>query len=143
MRTLVKLFRLPVADWRLLVEAAVAVVTIRIALWLVEFGRLRAALEKMARVVAVPAPALASVERITWAVRVVSARVPRATCLTQALATRLMLERRRIPATLRIGVARTAERCVEAHAWLECEGHIVIGEAEAGRYTALGFRRGE
>jgi hypothetical protein len=139
MSALFKFFRLQAPDRRMITEAAAAVITIRVALWLVEFGRLRAALDRLAALLEVAAStASAPVERVTWAVSAVSARVPRATCLTQALAARLMLERRRVPATLRIGVARTAEYSVEAHAWLECDGHIVIGEAEPGRYTALG-----
>jgi hypothetical protein len=61
--------------------------------------------------------------------------VPRATCLTQALAARRMLERRGRPAVLRIGVARGTS--FEAHAWVECDGEMVIGEHEPGRFVPL------
>jgi hypothetical protein len=138
MTKLARIRSLSAADLRVLGEAALAVVGIRLALWLVEFGRLRRALDKIAtngRVEASEHPT--SVQKIVWAVRVISGRIPRATCLTQALATRLMLERRAMPATLRFGVARSPERSVEAHAWLEVRGEVVIGEAETGRYRTL------
>jgi len=138
MRTVAKLMRLPLADWALLLEATIAVVGVRLALWAVEFGRLRAALDKLAANRGGEKPAAEPlVSKIAWAVGAIARRVPRATCLTQALATRWMLERRNVPATLRIGVARSSGRAIEAHAWLECHGRIVIGEAEAGRYKAF------
>jgi transglutaminase superfamily protein len=138
-----KILALSASELSMLAEAAFAVVAIRVALWLFEFGRLNATLDRLAAIAAKASAATPPVERIAWAVKAVSARVPRASCLTQALALRLMLERRRVPATLRIGVARTPESSVEAHAWLECGGNIVIGEAEPGRYTALGLSGGE
>ena len=138
MKALAILMRLPIADLMLLAEAGVVVVGIRLALWLVEFGRLRAVLDKLASNRGVEEPAAAAeVPKVVWAVGAVSRRVPGATCLTQAMATRWMLERRRVPATLRIGVGRSPERTIEAHAWLECQGRIIIGEAEAGRYKAF------
>lgn len=76
-------------------------------------------------------------ERVVWAVRAASARIPRATCLTQALAVRLMLQRRGLPALLRIGVARSAEKGVEGHAWIECQGRIIIGQSEPEHYKVL------
>jgi hypothetical protein len=138
MKTVFKILSLSGSELSIVAEATVAVLAIRAGLWLVEFGRLNAALDRVAAIGARTSAAAPPVEEFAWAVKAVGARVPWASCLTQALALRLMLERRGIPATLRIGVARTPECSVEAHAWLECDGHIVIGEAEPGRYTALG-----
>ena len=143
MKTLSKILSLSASEVSMVAEATLVVVGVRVGLWLVEFGRLNAALDRLAAIGARRSVLAPPVEKIAWAVKAVSARVPRASCLTQALALRLMLERRRVPATLRIGVARTPESSVEAHAWLECAGHIVIGEAEPGRYAALDSNRGE
>jgi hypothetical protein len=134
-----KILRLPRYDRWLLSEALLAVAVIRLCLWLLPFGTARRIVDSIARRDArgPAAAAEVAVDRVVWAVRAASARVPRATCLTQALATRLMLERRGLPALLRIGVGRSAEKGVEGHAWIECQGKIVIGEADPGRYTTL------
>lgn len=63
--------------------------------------------------------------------------VPRATCLTQALALQAMLGRAGTPSELRIGVARGKETEVDAHAWLECEGRVVIGDGQLERYVPM------
>lgn len=65
--------------------------------------------------------------RIGWAVRVVSACVPGATCLTQALAAQLLLRAGGHAAALRIGVTRAAAGALAAHAWVECGDVVVVG----------------
>ena len=74
---------------------------------------------------------------VARAVRRVSRVVPGATCLTQALAARLLLSRYGYPAHLQIGVVRTPEGELRAHAWLESEGRVVLGAAELEGYTPL------
>ena len=37
---------------------------------------------------------------------------------------------------LKIGVAREG-RLLDAHAWVECDGHIVVGDAGLDRYSVL------
>ena len=56
-----------------------------------------------------------------------SAYVPRATCLAQALAVQVLLQRRGCTADLRIGLARGGLQRVEGHAWVECHGKVVFG----------------
>jgi hypothetical protein len=52
-----------------------------------------------------------------------------------------MLHRRGYPADLRIGVygrATNAARPLEAHAWVECEGRVVVGKVQnLADYTVL------
>ena len=76
-------------------------------------------------------------ERIAWAVAVASEYVPNATCLTQALAALVLLQREGYGTCLRIGVARSAEGQFEAHAWLERDGRILVGGSGFGRYVTL------
>lgn len=67
-------------------------------------------------------------DRIGWAVRVASQYMPFAKCLTQALVTKFMLAQQGCPGQLRIGVFKRDNGTLEAHAWVESEGRIVIGE---------------
>ncbi len=70
------------------------------------------------------------------AVNVASASryVPRATCLTQALAAFVLLKSSTFPATFRIGVARNEFGNFEAHAWTESDGIVVIGGSKSELY---------
>ncbi len=65
--------------------------------------------------------------------------VPRATCLPQALAAESLLTRGGLPAELQIGVKKTPEGKLLAHAWVESEGQIVVGALPEGlgAYTRL------
>ena len=113
----------------LLVEALAIVVAVRLGLWLLSFQKLRSLVRSAGRwpVHSRSANAL-SVERIAWTVRAVSRFVPGATCLTQALAGQVLLARRSRPTRLHIGVAKGSEKKLSAHAWLECDGQIVLGD---------------
>jgi hypothetical protein len=76
-------------------------------------------------------------ERVLGAVRRVSARLPRTTCLGRALTAWVMLRRRGIPSVVRLGVSKSPEDGFGAHAWLECGARAVLGEPEAGQYVAF------
>ena len=78
-------------------------------------------------------------DRLVWAVRVASHYVPDATCLTQALATQVLLNRHGCQTNLRIGVARNETGQFQAHAWVEKDGMVVIGgpASHLQRYTPL------
>lgn len=80
------------------------------------------------------------VQRVSWAVKVVSARSPwRSTCLAQALAGAAMLRRHGIRATLVLGVAKAADSAhdLEAHAWLFCDDFILTGDAGREKYSVV------
>ncbi len=81
-----------------------------------------------------------TVERIGWALRVVSSRSPwQSTCLAQALAGVGMLRRRRLPATLALGVARQSSEAsgLSAHAWVACGRIILTGGAGIADYVVV------
>lgn len=73
--------------------------------------------------------------RLLWAVGAAARRVmPQRPCLTQALTARILLARRGAhPTTLQIGVARSDDGSLAAHAWLERNGTILIGGGDASR----------
>jgi hypothetical protein len=74
---------------------------------------------------------------IGWAVSVVGRRVLGAPCLAQALAGEVMLRRRGQAAEVRIGVARSEDGRLLAHAWLESRGRVVVGGADTSSYAVL------
>ena len=79
-------------------------------------------------------------DRVVWAVTVASRRAPgSATCLSRALMVHAMLARRGYPSRLHIGVVRARPRALEAHAWVEREGRILIGGtvSQIGEFTPL------
>lgn len=126
------------AQQSLLAKAFLLVTSIRVALWVLRF-RLLAPL--LARFTSNPVGGgladEATVERTVWAVTAIARYVPRATCLTQALATQVLLARQGEASELQIGVARDESLGVRAHAWLEHRGRIVIGGASADDFVPL------
>ena len=79
--------------------------------------------------------------RLSDRVQRVSSCVPGATCLTQALALKLMLTRRRVTCRLRIGVAKELGGAFKAHAWVETRSSQVIigGDHSPEQYKPLKF----
>ena len=56
----------------------------------------------------------------------------------QALTAKTLLARAGQPAALRIGVAKKPDGHLEAHAWLESEGRIVVGHLrDLSRFSPL------
>jgi transglutaminase superfamily protein len=115
----------------LLVRAGWEVVIARIELTCLPFHRVRSRSTRRVRV------SEHSPRRIGWAVQVASRFVPRATCLTQAIAAKRLLERNGFECELRLGVARTDDGLIRAHAWIERGEEIVVGGFPAERFTAL------
>ena len=77
--------------------------------------------------------------RIVWAVGMAARLVPRASCLTQALAAQMLLARAGHQSNLRIGVAKHGESRFIAHAWLLSGERVLIGgpPQDLARYTIL------
>lgn len=71
------------------------------------------------------------IERLLWAISVACRYVSGTTCLSLALAGRMMLNKYGYPAHIHIGVAKDHTGSFGAHAWLESEGTIVIGGQES------------
>jgi transglutaminase superfamily protein len=143
MRRLGKLVALSAADRRLLVTAALLQAGIRLGLAVLPYRRLRELVDRAARVGPRRDLTPTSAERIAWAVTQASRALPGTACLTQALAARVLLERRGHPAHLRVGVMRGDDARLVAHAWVESEGRVVLGGADLARYTQLSLLDGE
>ncbi len=138
MTRLRKFLHLTSRDRRLLITAVFLLGTIRLGLRFIPFRTVQRIVGHRAQ-----APTSShqidqpSIEQLVWAVKVASQYVPKATCLTQALATQIVLGRHGYSTQLCIGAARTQERRLEAHAWVENQGKVVVGGGETSRYTLL------
>jgi transglutaminase superfamily protein len=140
MRSALRFVRLPAADRRILLKAAALLWAVRIGLWILPFQRLRDMLSKKTPNAVVGSPTgPARAARIAHCVKLMSRFVPAATCLTQSLVTVKMLEDAGLPACLRIGVARSRSGKLEAHAWVESKGRVIIGgtHVDLKRFTVL------
>jgi hypothetical protein len=139
MRVLRKFTCLPSADRRLLVTAALVMGLVGVALRLVSFKKLLHLTEEFSHTTSQGQnPLPPSSERITWAIAAVSRRIPLfSRCLTQAIAAKIILARCGYPALMRIGVSRNENGRLEAHAWVESQGAIVVGAPTADHFVPL------
>lgn len=122
-------FRNSLSDQRLLMTALVLVVCVRVGLKLLPFRVVRGMVANVKSRYRQPqSQDLQVVTKVSSSVRRVSKYVPGASCLTQALATQVLLTRRGQISNLRIGVNKDVEGDFKAHAWVESEGKIIIGQ---------------
>lgn len=115
-------------DAWLLARAWALLAAVRIALTLMPYSRVSTAVAVLSRAPRVhpPDPAIPPA-RIAWAVTRASRLVPAATCLSQAMTARILLERRGYPTTLRLGARPLPGGGIEAHAWLQTGETVLIG----------------
>lgn len=124
-----KFRRLNAVERELVLEAAVLLVWIRVALHVLPFPTLRHRLDRRP-----PAPHR-SVAEITWALSATARRLPGTTCLVEALTVHTMLRRHgHVPAmklgVRDFGVSGAAAVSIDAHAWVECDGVVVAGTVD-------------
>jgi hypothetical protein len=116
---------------RVLLEAWITLWSARLGLWVLPW-----------RIVS-RAPAVAdrrstlSPEQSSAAIRAVSRYVPAATCLAQALALRHLLAHHGRVSVLNLGVKNPPSGRLQAHAWLEADGRVILGDPGSGEYERL------
>ena len=138
-----KFLSLPFSVQFLLLKTASLLALIRLGLWLLPFKAILASRDRMLKESTdTDVTDLAAVRQTVWAVTVTSRYVPKASCLTQALAAQILLRQQGYPADLRIGVCKGDANQLEAHAWIELDGRVVIGgEDSPSRYAAFSSLR--
>jgi hypothetical protein len=130
-----KFFRRSASDRWLLLRALALHTSVAALLRVVRFGRLSRWLGGQPR--HPREDDVAAAERIVWAVRRAAAAAPWGrTCLTEALTASVLLRCAGCSATLRFGVANSAGAGLDAHAWLEYRGAVLLGTS-ARAYAAL------
>ena len=128
-----RLASLPPERRTLLARALAVVAWYRVALWLLPFRWVQALPARAAKRRRPSRTALELAEAVTAAAK----RVPHASCLTQALALQSLLVKEGYAPTLKLGVAKTPGGALEAHAWVEADGRILIGGPESARFVPL------
>lgn len=131
MKQLARFFLLPFWKKRLIVEAFCVLWAIRLGLWILPFRRLTKWTSSDAEIESGNEVDWEAVSNCVSAIRATSRIVPKANCLTQALATRVLLRRAGQKPLMKIGIDRESDRDLGAHAWIEVEGRIVIGKLES------------
>ena len=140
MRPLLKFLRMPGGDGRLVFRVALLLLATRVGLAVFGYKRLRGAFVHFSSPPNVNRRSpLEDVDRVLWAVRKVGSRLlGDRRCLTEAMVTQLLLSRRRLRADIQIGVAFGVDGKLEAHAWIEHQGRVLIGGSSGlERYSRL------
>jgi hypothetical protein len=146
-----RLRRLSQLDGRrrfLLAEAALWLLVARMALIFVPFPRLARRLGNFvppsdARALkakaAGPQEHAQVAAEIGWAVTRAARYVPfRAVCLPQAMTARVMLSRRGVGSVMHFGAAKSEDKSIDAHAWLDAAGIEVTGYPVAQQFSEIG-----
>ncbi len=132
MKSILRLIRLTPQERNLFLKTYILLTLVRLGLFLRSFNRLRKILERMSA----PHQAIATdplsqrqlIIRVQWAIDASCKFMPGSVkCLARALTMKTLLDRYNCPAKLVIGVDKNKVAQLEAHAWVEYEGHVVIG----------------
>lgn len=129
MRQIHRFLALSRSKKKLLLYAFVLLNGIRLALWMFPFGLVKRQLAAVSTAWVCPAakPPIA-LALIVKAVAIAGRHTPgKARCLVRALTTQALLNHYRYPHQLHIGVMKKADCSVEAHAWIEYEGLVIVG----------------
>jgi hypothetical protein len=133
MQRLKRFLRLSRTERALFLQGAFSIMAVRLALRFLSFERLQALACRWAGRATAPITS----DRIVWAVEAAARHIPASSCLSKALAAQALLARHGYASQLMIGVAKDEACRLEAHAWITCQDHILIGGPETGRYTPL------
>jgi hypothetical protein len=142
MSRLRKAFALSASDWLLIAQTWLWFVAVEVGLGCLP-------LQKLLRIIQRPGkaqrgtkreeePRHATPERLAYCVGLTTRlHLHDPTCLKKALVLYTLLTRRDFNAQLFIGAARATNGKLDAHAWLECQGKVLLGAPVPGRYSIL------
>ena len=138
MAKLGKFFLLEPTDRHLLLQAGILLAAVRLGLFLLPFHTLCRFLVYLKRILPESTRSTASFHhKVFWSVATAGRYIPHATCLSQALVVRMLLERVGIPCRLYIGVAKNKIGGLEAHAWVESQNQVFLGDVEPLDYASF------
>jgi Transglutaminase-like superfamily len=132
---------------RLLIESTLLLLLARLALALIPFPYLAG---RLGRFVPPDDPRVTEArsrfqlhdveiaEAVGWAVTRAARHLPvRAVCLPQAMAARIMLARRGVASVVHFGAAKSTDKPIDAHAWLDAAGVAVTDYPVLERFAEL------
>lgn len=145
MRKLAKLLSLSVIERRLFLRAVFIVVCLRFKLRFLPFEKLKGALSKPKfRFALSKSFRSCSLDQIVRNVKRVVRFIPgKDTCLVRAMAAQILCLEEGYPVRFHIGVSKDERDLFKAHAWVENEGHVLIGEEDRSFYQPLFTARAE
>jgi hypothetical protein len=134
-----RFFALPADRKRAFLTAIAMLVAVRISLWVATVERVESSARRLARRTAdTRSPTPGGADRIAWAVGSAARFVPGASCLPQAIAAEALLIRAGHPAEIRLGVTKDGRGRIDAHAWVEVSGRVILGDDDdLKRYVTL------
>lgn len=126
---LLKAFSL--SDWKILLSASFLLPTVALSL---KLNGLRQTQSFIARHTPTPAPTselspqrIQEAKRIAWLVTISAKHgIYKTNCLKQVLVLWYFLNKKGITSTLHIGIRKSQEQLLDAHAWLACAGTPLI-----------------
>lgn len=131
MKWVLRFIRLAPPDRNLFLKTYILLTFVRLGLFLRSFNRLCALLERMSssnRSTAVGSHRQL-IGRAVWAINASCKLMPGSVkCLARALTLKTLLDQHHCPSKLIIGVDKNRVEQLEAHAWVEYEGHVVMGQ---------------
>jgi hypothetical protein len=140
MQQLRNFLKLTMDDRLLLLNTLVLLAAIRLGLWLLPFKTLLGLLPRLSQITFTPNLShSALLNKVVWAIDVSSRYMPGGVkCLARALTAKVLLDRLEHSPELRIGVAKDNQGTLEAHAWIEYQGQIVMGNLkDLSRFVPL------
>jgi len=140
-RRISRFLSLPPAERNLFLRAVCLVCAVRLGLWFLPSRTVLRGVLGLERPDGLSAHSH-PVDRLAWAIRAAARYVPRATCLTQALALQWLLVRSGRVSRLHLGAKKSPQGTLEAHAWVECEDRVVIGGPQVQEYVPLAAWKG-
>ena len=136
MSALLRFTALCSTERRLLLQAVPLVLAVRLLLWILPSPVIIRRVRRLATDARAGDAPSAPIATVVWAVQAASRVIPRASCLTQAVAAQLLLHRSGYDSQLCLGVGGASGR-FSAHAWLERGGRVLIGGEAARGLTRL------
>ena len=133
-------FKLNRSGKKLFLQAYILMMLIRLGLLLLPFRRLQDLILKVKRFESIAAgdsqPSLGAIaQSVHRSARYSPGKVM---CLAKALTTAVMMSIYGFPYKIKFGVAKGESNNIEAHAWVESEGKVVVGYLpDLSRYTAM------
>lgn len=143
MKPILRFIQIAPQDRNLFLKTYVLLTFVRLGLVWRSFNRLRSLLERISSpkqpAVTDPLSQRQLVARVQWAVNACCKFMPGSVkCLARALTMKTLLDQHGCPAKLMIGVDKNSADQLEAHAWIEYEGHVVMGQlSDLSRFKPL------
>jgi|GEM_PF-1514468 len=131
-----KLRQLPTNDWQFLARAGVYIILIKIGLKVLTFNKFKPFFNFFLKTKTAKSYSAEWAKKVVWSVQTMAHVLPfGVVCLPQALAVKYLLRGDHCY-LLKIGVS-TQNQLFSAHAWVEKDGILIIGDTPQTQYVPI------